>query len=46
MVLLSGEVETLRVFWLRSLNQQGSGWFCYPGKLKLLALQAVASAVP
>ncbi len=35
MVLLSGEVETTgAVATTRTGSTPGSGWFCYPGKLK------------
>ena len=34
MVLLSGEVETARIMPGRHHGIKGSGWFCYPGKLK------------
>ena len=34
MVLLSGEVETIRTALVGYGSVAGSGWFCYPGKLK------------
>ena len=36
MVLLSGEVETVITGLLFGIANAGSGWFCYPGKLKPL----------
>ncbi len=44
MVLLSGEVETV---WIELYDYQGrksSGWFCYPGKLKLKLRGRAASS--
>ena len=36
MALLSGEVETASARFARVRSAPGSGWLCYPGKLKLL----------
>ena len=42
MALLSGEVET-RGHWIRRYRTlRGSGWLCYPGKLKRDGAKPVA----
>ncbi len=38
MALLSGEVETDLTVLPTLVDGAGSGWLCYPGKLKLIAL--------
>ncbi len=35
LALLSGEVETRETGYSSTVEKDGSGWLCYPGKLKL-----------